>query len=87
MGHGLVRLHYNLTSICCGYKEKIVKNDPYRRIQCLFKFRKLQYLTLNQEDDGLITFYCNVFEHTAKPAIGIPCGGSFYLSLYYLCDA
>ena len=37
----------NLTSICCVYKEKIVKNDSYHvfRTQRPYKFRKLQYLT------------------------------------------
>ena len=32
----------NLTSICCVYKEKIVKNDPHRRTQRPYKFGKIQ---------------------------------------------
>ena len=32
----------NLTSIYCVYKEKIVKNDSYRRPKHPHKFRKLQ---------------------------------------------
>ena len=35
----------NPTTICCVYKEKIVKNDSYGRTQRSYKFRKLQYLT------------------------------------------
>ena len=35
----------NLTSICCVYKEKIVKNDSYQRTYYPYKFRKLQYST------------------------------------------
>ena len=35
----------NLTSICCIYKEKIVKNDYYRRTYCPYELRKLQHTT------------------------------------------
>ena len=35
----------NPTSICCVYKEKIVKEDSHRRTQRPQKFRKLQYST------------------------------------------
>ena len=35
----------NLTSICDGEKEKIVKNDLYRRSQSPYKLRKLQHTT------------------------------------------
>ena len=34
-----------LTSICCVYKEKIVKNGSYWRTQRPYKFRKLQHST------------------------------------------
>ena len=37
----------NLTSICCVYKEKIVKNDSHRRTQRPYKFRKMQHSTWN----------------------------------------
>ena len=35
----------NLTSICCVYKEKIVKNDLYRKTPFPYKFRKYQHST------------------------------------------
>ena len=37
--------YYNLTSICCVYKENFFKNDTYRRTLRPYKFRKLQYST------------------------------------------
>ena len=36
---------YSFTSICCVYKEKIVKKYSYRRTQRPYKFGKLQHLT------------------------------------------
>ena len=39
----------NLTSMCCVYKEKIVKNDSHRKALRPEKFRKLQYLSRNSE--------------------------------------
>jgi len=35
----------NLTSICCVYKEKLVKNDSHRRTQRPYKFRKMKHST------------------------------------------
>ena len=35
----------NLISICCGNKEKIVKNNSYRGTYRPYKLRKLQNLT------------------------------------------
>ena len=41
----LIVIATNLTSICCVYKEKIAKNDSYRRTERPYKFRKLEYST------------------------------------------
>ena len=44
-GYKLTAIATNLTSVCCVYKEKIVKNDSYRRTYRPYKFRKLQHST------------------------------------------
>ena len=46
----------NLTSVCCVYKEKIVKKDSYRRTKRLYKFRKFQYSTWIIKNSDITTY-------------------------------
>ena len=43
--YSMVMAYTNLTSICCVYKEKMVKHDSYRGTQRPYIIRKLQYTT------------------------------------------
>ena len=42
----------NLTSICCVYKEKIVKNDSHQRTQRPYKFGKMQH-SIRRENENI----------------------------------
>ena len=47
----------SLTSICCAFKEKMVKHDSYRRTERPYKFTKLHYFT--QIGNGSVKFEIN----------------------------